>query len=529
MKRTYAVIAMVSALVLGACGGSAETTTTAPAENTTTIITEATTTTEAIPEGLVTAVEDLPSATIQIVSTGSFVTPDFGEYEGSGSGSGFIVDPSGIAVTNSHVVSGAGLIEVFIGGDPAPVNAQILGVSECNDLAVIDLSGDGYNYLEWFDGSITPGLDVLAAGYPLGDPQFTVTDGIISKTDFPGETEWASVDAILEHDARIRPGNSGGPLVNDDMQVVGVNYAGRDDTDQNYAISVTEARDVVEQLISGVDVDSVGINGYAVLADDGTSGVWVETVQPGSPADSAGVTGGDIVTRMAGVSLGLDGTMSDFCDVIRTQGTTGVIPVDVLRYDTSQVLRGQFNGEALSEAFSFAEELEEEATVEETTDTYDEYVPITDDTESMQVEVPVEWSDIDGAPYTDEEGRAITDVRAASDLAGFQETWGTPGMIFSASSDWAETTDEEALLDLYLESLQSQCVYDGRYPYEDPAYTGFYDRFFECGDTLATYIVVAARPPEGNFLILVQVQANEDRDFDALDRILASFFVSGEV
>ena len=254
MKRNTAVLAILTALILGACGGAAETTTTAAGKTTTT---EATGTTEATAEGLVTAMEDLPSATVQIVSTGSFVSPDFGEFEGAGSGSGFIIDPSGVAVTNSHVVSGAGLIEVFVGGDPDPINAQILGVSECNDLAVIDLSGEGYNYLEWFDGSITAGMDVTAAGYPLGDPQFTVTNGIISKTDFPGETEWASVDAILEHDARIRPGNSGGPLVNDDMQVVGVNYAGRDDTDQNFAISVSEARGIVEDLRSGVDVDSV--------------------------------------------------------------------------------------------------------------------------------------------------------------------------------------------------------------------------------------------------------------------------------
>ena len=73
------------------------------------------------------------------------------------------------------------------------------------------------------------------------------------------------------------------------------------------------------------------------------------------------------------------------------------------------------------------------------------------------------------------------------------------------------------------------CTYDGRFPYEDPAYTGFYDLYSGCADTLATYVIVAARPPEGNFLIVVQVQANEDRDFDALDRILASFFVSGDV
>jgi serine protease Do len=372
-------------------------------------------------------------------------------------------------------------------------------------------------------------MEVVAAGYPLGDPQFTVTAGIISKSDFPGDTEWASVNAILEHDARIRPGNSGGPLVNDAMQVVGVNYAGRDDTDQNFAISVTDAAGIVEELRTGADVDSVGINGYALLTDDGTSGIWVETVQPGSPADSAGVTGGDMVTRMSGVSLGAEGTMAEFCDVIRTQGGSGVIPVEVLRYETSQVLRGQFNGEALAEAFSFAEELDETATVEESSATYAEYTLITDDTGAMQVEVPVEWSDVDGAPYVDDEGRNITDVRAASDLTGFLETWGTPGMIFSASSAWAETTSEEALLDLYLESLQAQCIYDGRYDYEDPAYTGFYDLYFECGDTLATYVVVAAHPPEGGFIILVQVQANEDRDFDALDRILASFFVSGDV
>ncbi len=185
-----------------------------------------------------------------------------------------------------------------------------------------------------------------------------------------------------------------------------MNYAGRDDTDQNFAISVTDAVDVVDQLTAGVDVDSVGINGYAVVMDDGTSGIWVETVQPGSPADTAGVTGGDVVTRMSGVSLGFDGTMSEFCDVIRTQGIGGVIPVEVLRNDTSQVLRGQLNGAALTEAFSFADELDEEATVEETAATYEEYTVITDDTGAMQVEIPIEWSDVDGAPYTDDEGRS---------------------------------------------------------------------------------------------------------------------------
>jgi serine protease Do len=369
----------------------------------------------------------------------------------------------------------------------------------------------------------------MAAGYPLGDPQFTLTQGIISKSDFPGETEWASVDAILEHDARIRPGNSGGPLVTEDAQVVGVNYAGREDTDQNFAISVHEAGPIVEQLRAGQDVDSVGINGYAVFADDGSTGIWVETVQPGSTADHTGVTGGDLVTRMAGVSLGLDGTMADFCDVIRTQGNSGVIPVEVLRYDTSQVLRGQFNGDALVETFSFAEELEDTATVETSTDVYDEYVVIEDDTGAITVEVPAEWVDVDGAPYTDDEGRSIIDVRAASDLDGFFSSWDVPGMIFSASSDWATTTSEEELLDAFASDMEAQCTYSGREAYEDPAYVGVYDLYTDCGDAFATYVIVGARPPEGNYLLVVHIQANTDRDFEALDRILSSFYVVGEV
>jgi serine protease Do len=356
-----------------------------------------------------------------------------------------------------------------------------------------------------------------------------LTQGIISKADAPGETEWASIDAILEHDARIRGGNSGGPLVTDDMKVVGVNYAGRDDTDQNYAISVEEARSVVDELATGRDVDSVGINGYAVTADDGTTGVWVETVQPGSAADQAGLTGGDIVTQMAGVSLGLEGTLEEFCDVIRTQGEQGVIDIDVLRYDTAQFLSGQLNGEPLTELYSFAEELEEEATVEEDTSIYAEYSVITDETGAISVEVPLEWSDVDGAPYEDEGGNFIVDVRAASSLTTFFDSWSTPGMIFSASSDWATSTSEEALLDEIQSNFTEVCEFAGREVYEDPLYTGSYDTFVNCGDEAATYVVVAAHPVEANYLVRVQVQANADRDFEALDRILASFIVSGDV
>ncbi|MGH8874604.1 MAG: trypsin-like peptidase domain-containing protein, partial [Acidimicrobiia bacterium] len=160
------VIALAAwALFVAACGGGGATTetTTATTERTTATsaaITAPTAPASTVPAGLVTSIDQLQDATVQIVAQGSFADPEFGTYEVAGSGSGFIIDPSGIAVTNNHVVTGAGLLQVYAGGSADPVNAQVLGVSECSDLAVIDLDGDGYPYLAWHEGEVSPGLDV---------------------------------------------------------------------------------------------------------------------------------------------------------------------------------------------------------------------------------------------------------------------------------------------------------------------------------------------------------------------------------
>jgi len=212
--------------------------------------------------------------------------------------------------------------------------------------------------------------------------------------------------------------------------------------------------------------------------------------------------------------------------VIRTQGASAVIPIEVLRDATGRMLRGQINGEPMAQAFSFADELREEATVEDTGLVYESFTTITDDASAIQVEVPAEWSDVEGTPYADSQDRQVTDVRAAPDLDAFLADWATPGMAFSASSQWAATTSEEELLDGLL-SRFGACTYAGRSSYEDPAHVGFYDTYTNCGDIPATYVVLAARPTEGDFLILLQAQANEDRDLEALDQIMSSFTVLG--
>lgn len=99
--------------------------------------------------GAVASLEDVQKATVQIEGTGSFRNPDpeVGlETNVVGSGSGFVIDPSGVAVTNNHVVTGMASLEVFVNDES--YNAKILGASECSDLAVIDIEGEGFDFLE---------------------------------------------------------------------------------------------------------------------------------------------------------------------------------------------------------------------------------------------------------------------------------------------------------------------------------------------------------------------------------------------
>lgn len=307
--------------------------------------------------GAVSNLQDVRQAVIQIEAQGTFVDPQVGEYVGAGRGTGFIIDPSGIAVTNNHVVTGAALLKVWVGGDTLKTyNAKVLGVSECSDLAVIDIDGAGFPFLEWNTEPIEVGREVYAAGFPLGDTEYTITKGIISKENADGETDWASVDSVIMHDATINPGNSGGPLITTDGKVMGVNYATIASANQYFAIGRQEAMPIIEELRAGNDVESIGVNGVAVVSQDGSlSGVWVTSVASGSPADKAGITGGDIIMTLEDLPLATDGTMADYCDVIRTHQPTDTMSLEVLRFASNEILAGQLNGEPLSTAVTLEE------------------------------------------------------------------------------------------------------------------------------------------------------------------------------
>ncbi len=486
--------------------------------------------------GAVTSIGDVESAVVQIEATGSFVEPEGSlsvstTYEGASRGSGFIIDPSGIVVTNNHVVTGNATLKVHVSGRDKPVSAKVLGVSECSDLAVIDLEGDGYPFLEWANEPPKVGLEVRAAGFPLGDPEFTLTSGIISKAKASGDTNWASVESVVEHDANIQPGNSGGPLVDaETAKVVAVNYAGGDiggtGTSQFFAISSDLAAPLVERLQEG-DVDSLGINGRAVYDDDLlVSGIWVAGVDTNSPAGDLGLRGGDIIEKIEGLSMGVDGTMRDYCDVLRSRDADDKLAVQVLRFADEVRLTGQFNGDELEPSESLAAQVESQTGTLTTGTDYSGFIRVSDDSGAVTVEVPSDWADVDGRPVELDDGTQWVNVLAAPSVAAYNQQWDVPGVSVTAAPGEDVGTDLDTILSAYAEPALGACNDAGRDTYDDGLYSGYVQYLSGCGGTDASAVYIAASPAAGSFVVLVQVQLVTEADLAALDQIIATFVVN---
>lgn len=154
---------------------------------------------------------------------------------------------------------------------------------------------------------------------------------------------------------------------------------------------------------------------------------------------------------------------------------------------------------------------------------YTEYMVITDDSGLIELSVPVEWSDIESHGWISQGERIGPGLVAASDIPAWRAEWGTPGVFIGASNLLGQTPD--AALD---ESRwDSFCTYEGRDDYDDGLYTGRYDLYADCGADLSLFIVIAAEPPEGDFLIIVEIVVVTEADLEAADEIIRTFQVYG--
>ncbi|WP_371875613.1 Do family serine endopeptidase [Duganella aceris] len=228
-----------------------------------------------------------------------------------GVGSGFILSADGYVMTNAHVVDGAD--EVFVTlTDKREFKAKVLGADARTDVAVLKIEGDKLPFLVMGDSDkIRVGEWVIAIGSPF-NLENTVTAGIISAK----QRDTGDYLALIQSDVAVNPGNSGGPLINMRGEVIGINsqiatlsggYNGI-----SFAVPIDEAIRVSEQLKKsgkvtrgriGVQIGEVNKDVAESLGLKNAQGAEVSLVEPGGPADKAGIKAGDIILKFNGVTV----------------------------------------------------------------------------------------------------------------------------------------------------------------------------------------------------------------------------------
>ncbi len=258
---------------------------------------------------------------------------------GTSVGTGVIITSDGEILTNAHVVEGASAIRVRLAGETEPRDVSLLAADRGNDLALLRMAGDGFESAIFADpGSVRLGDEVVAIGFALGlDGEPSVTLGIVSALDRTIAQDNVYLDGLIQTDAAISSGNSGGPLVNAAGEVVGINTAVARDTsvvaatNVSFAISVEEALPIIDALRDEAEgvTRAEGFLGVG-LADrrDGGQGAVVTEVQPDTPAAEVGVAADDLIVAVDGAAT--DGT-TGLIAAIRDQQPGDAVTLTIIR------------------------------------------------------------------------------------------------------------------------------------------------------------------------------------------------------
>lgn len=285
-----------------------------------------------------------------------------------GSGTGFLISPTGYILTNNHVVGDADRIKVIL-TDHREFSAKLIGKDPTTDVAVIKIEGSGLPTVEFGDDNTARiGSWVLAIGNPLG-LDFTVTAGIISAKGRGGATlsrpldnRYAITD-FIQTDAAINPGNSGGPLINARGEVIGINSMIASETGYysgyGFAIPISLAKTVSDDIIAHGRVRRavLGIQIKEVTAEEAKAaqlptiaGVTVadftDDSSTRSSAKAAGLQAGDVITAIDGQVVERVGALQR---IVRMKKPGDVVSVDVMRFGERKSFRVKL-AEAPSEA-----------------------------------------------------------------------------------------------------------------------------------------------------------------------------------
>ena len=292
-------------------------------------------------------VADLVSPSVVVITTEQVVYSQWSWYGQSqvesGAGSGVIISSDGYILTCDHVVSGASNITVTIGDDD--YTATVVGEDSTSDVAVLKIDANGLTPAVVGDSdTLTVGDNVLAVGNPLGELGGTVTSGIVSALNRSVSIQSSgSVNtmSLIQMDASVSPGNSGGGLFNMNGELVGVVNAKSSDSDAEglgFAIPINDAMKVAQDLLENGYVTGrpyMGIT-YLAVTDAQTAqqlgvnayGIYVADVVKGGPADKAGLKVGDRIVSIDGTEVA---QKTDLGTIIQQHSAGDTLSITVAR------------------------------------------------------------------------------------------------------------------------------------------------------------------------------------------------------
>ncbi len=256
--------------------------------------------------------------------------------QGYGAGSGVIMREDGYILTNYHVIEGGDAVKIMLLSDGATYDAKLVGYDESLDIAVLKIDAEGLTAAQFGDSDL---LEIGDAAYAIGNPMGylygTMTDGIISALHVEVDVDGKSMN-LIQTSAALNSGNSGGALINEQGQVVGITVAkisGKEDEalveGLGLAIPISDARPFINYILETGETcqPAIGIT-CSAAAMDGTAGVMVQSVEPDGPAREAGLQKLDLI--VAGNGKAVDSIYS-LKRLINETGVGGVISLTVLR------------------------------------------------------------------------------------------------------------------------------------------------------------------------------------------------------